>query len=143
MNTAGKVHKTLRLDAGIAGKVKALQLDGETETALYSRVIAAGVEALRKPQEAPTAAQEAQAVPGAGDAGAAVIEALNSHIQTLKAVNEAQAEQLKVKDLQIESLTAITQASQTLHAMNSGTKALEGPKEQTEKKPSLWERIFG
>lgn len=106
----GKVHKSLRLDDSIADRVKESMLEGETETAAYARVIRAGLDAIDGNDERDNASSD--------------VSVLHDHIETLKTVNAELLRQIEVKDAQIESMTEITKAAQTLHAMNE-TKALE------------------
>ena len=39
---AEKVHKSLRIDRGLADRMAALRRDGESDTALYTRALEAG-----------------------------------------------------------------------------------------------------
>ena len=138
MSTSEKVHKTLRIERDLADKVKALATGGETETAVYIRVISAGVEALQVQPDTDKDKEPAEAPSG-------LVEALSAHIDTLKADNERLAAQLDIKDRQIEALSVLTaQAQQTT------TKALEAPQEQQSDKDSdkqqrrgFFARLFG
>lgn len=128
----GKIHKSLRLDESIADRVKGSMLEGETETAAYIRMIEAGLDAV-----------------GGGDGttwhndGAKDVSALRDHMETLKAVNAELLEQLKIKDAQIESMTEITRAAQTLHAMGNAHKLIDEPEADRKKRRSLKEWLFG
>lgn len=135
-----KVHKSFRVEEGLAAAVSALSAEGETEAATYNRVIAAGVEALqgggdRQPKE------------GAGDAGAALVSSLQAHIDTLRADNERLGAQLDVKDKQIEALSVLTAQAQqaTAKAIEAPQpEAAEGGGQHVEEKRRGWlSRLFG
>ena len=139
MNTAGRVHKTIRLERDLAESVKALSVEGETETATYCRVLSAGVEALRGTEQRPRES--------AGDASGALVASLQAHIETLRADNERLGAQLDVKDKQIEALSVLT-----AQAQQATTKAIEAPQpepeagggHQVEEKRRGWlSRLFG
>lgn len=115
-----KVHKSLRIDEGLASRVSALAEDGESEAAAYSRVIEAGVDALS----------------GEADARASSLAgALSDHIDSLKA-------QLAAKDEQIKALSALADQSQRLQAM-AETKALEAGESAEQAATQERERIRG
>lgn len=142
MKNPQKVHKSIRIDAGLAGRVSALRDGDESDAATYSRVILAGVETL---EGRPVEEDEAQVAPPSGDG---VAEALRDHLETLKAQLSAATAQLATKDEQIAALTRLTEQAQTLHALESA-KALEAPQdrpqavdeEQAEERPGLWTRL--
>ena len=107
----GKVSKTIRLEEELAQSVEELRQDGETDTALYIRVIAAGVEAYKEKEGAQERTESAvSSLQAEQDSGAqtALITALQEHINDLQ-------KQLETKDGQIEALQNITQAAQALH----------------------------
>ena len=144
---ADKVHKTLRLDAGTAARVTALRGEDETETAAYTRVIEAGIEALEGGGEARPL--QAEARPQAADAG--TVEALRETISVLKEdradLRRQLTEQAEAHRKQLDTLAAITadaqtiaKQSQTLHAMTE-TKEL-GTAEDNEKRRGLFARLF-
>lgn len=139
MNTTGKVHKTIRLERDLAESVKALRVEGESETATYCRVLSAGVEALSGTGERPREST--------GDASGALVASLQAHIETLRADNERLGAQLDVKDRQIEALSVLTAQAQQATA-----KAIEAPQpepgdgggQQVEEKRRGWlSRLFG
>lgn len=142
MRSPQKVHKSIRIDEALAGRVSALKASGESEAATFARVIEAGVEAL---EARPVEKEEAQGAPASGDG---VAEALRDHLETLKAQLSAATAQLATKDEQIAALTRLTEQAQTLHALESA-KALEAPQdrpqavdeEQAEERPGLWTRL--
>jgi len=110
----GKVHKSLRIEQELAVRVTALQAEGESEAATYSRVIEAGVARLEEP-----AGRDA-------GGGGEVVEYLREHIVTMKDEIETLKAQLNIKDEQLHAMTVIVEQAQTLHAM-TGTKALQEP----------------
>ncbi len=113
----GKVHKSLRIDEALAGRVDAVKDDRESDSAAYSRIIEAGVSLLE------AGGGDAQgAAPTDPNAGGAAVEALAATVDVLTA-------QLAIKDEQIASLTRLTEQAQTLHAMQAA-KAIEQPREQ-------------
>lgn len=151
----GKLHKTLRIEEGTAARVDALKAEGESEAAAYTRVICAGLDALEATGSGGEAATD-------GDQ-AALVRSLTEHIDTLKATTEELSGQLRVKDSQIEALTAITQAAQALDGYGrkqltepSETEVIEVPEEagtaneqrntasqEEPKRRGLFSRIFG
>lgn len=112
MPSGGKVHKSLRIDADTAERVRALVRDGESEASAYNRVLAAGLNAM-----------ECGAGKVADDAGSAHGDggdAMRAVLETVAALRD----QLSVKDEQIRALTGLVEQSQTiakqsqqLHAM--------------------------
>ena len=107
----GKVSKTIRLEEELAQSVEELRQDGETDTALYVRVIAAGVEAYKEKegaQERTESAFSSLQDNQQDETQTALITALESHINDLQ-------KQLETKDNQIDALQNITQAAQALH----------------------------
>ena len=115
-----KVQKSLRIEGDIAESIDALKTADETEAAVFNRVLRAGLDALEGGTEAGEAGQLA------GDQAALIAE-LRAHMQTLQAANEKLSGQLDVKDMQIEALTNITRAAQTLDGL--GRKQLSEPSE--------------
>ena len=142
MSTADRVHKTIRLERGLAERVKALGTEGESETATYCRVLSAGADALSA-QGAGDGGEQPEA---GGNQGAALIASLRSHIETLQAANERLGAQLDIKDKQIEALSVLT-----AQAQQATTKALDAPQaerggggeEGEEKRRGWWARHFG
>lgn len=133
-----KVHKSLRIEAELAERVTALRDGEEAEAATYNRVIAAGVDALGKPQ---AEAQETES--------GALVDSLSDHIETLKRQNAELSSQLRIKDEQLEALTTITKQAQTLQAIETH-KAIEAPKQEAQaveveqvEKRGFWARLFG
>lgn len=122
----GKLHKTLRVEEETAARVEALKAEGESEAATYTRVILAGLDTLEATGSGEEAAKSDREAPEGGDQGA-LVRSLTEHIDTLKAANEELSGQLRVKDSQIEALTAITQAAQALDGY--GRKQLAEPSE--------------
>ena len=101
-----KVQKSLRIEEELAERIEALKEADESEAAAFSRILAAGASALEgSPEEAETVQ------------GGELIESLQEHIGTLKAANEKLSAQLTIKDRQIETLTDVTKAAQTLEGM--------------------------
>ena len=146
---AEKVHKTLRLDSGLAERVAALRRDGETDTALYARTIEAGAAALEG--EGRSLQEEAEAKPEEGGDSAGTVEAMRETIAILKEDREdlrrQLAEQSEAHKKQLDTLAAITtdaqtiaKQSQTLHAMTE-TKEL-GTAEDNKKRRGLLARRF-
>lgn len=144
---AEKVHKTLRLDSGLAERVAALRRDGETDTALYARTIEAGAAAL----EGEGRSLQAEAKPEEGGDSAGTVEAMRETIAILKEDREdlrrQLAEQSEAHRKQLDTLAAITtdaqtiaKQSQTLHAMTE-TKEL-GTAEDNKKRRGLLARLF-
>lgn len=146
---AEKVHKTLRLDRGLAERVAALRRDGETDTALYARTIEAGAAALEGGGRSLQA--EAEAKPEESGDSAGTVEAMRETIAILKEDREdlrrQLAEQSEAHRKQLDTLAAITtdaqtiaKQSQTLHAMTE-TKEL-GTAEDNKKRRGLFARLF-
>lgn len=146
---AEKVHKTLRLDRGLAERVAALRRDGETDTALYARTIEAGAAALEGGGRSLQA--EAEAKPEEGGDSAGTVEAMRETIAILKEDREdlrrQLAEQAEAHRKQLDTLAAITtdaqtiaKQSQTLHAMTE-TKEL-GTAEDNKRRRGLLARLF-
>lgn len=141
-DTPSRIHKSLRLEAGLADRVSALRASGESEAAAFARVIEAGVEVLEARPLEDDGDQDAQ------QSDAALVAALESHVSTLKEQLDAMARQLEKKDAQIETLARLTEQAQTLHALETA-KALEAPKPDAavddvvaeEERPSLWARL--
>lgn len=102
------IKKSLRIEEATAGRVAALQAEGESEAAAYARIISAGLEALEG------AGSREEAVTGDQSA---LVRSLSEHIDTLKAANEELSGQLAIKDRHIETLTEITKAAQALEGM--------------------------
>ena len=123
-----KVHESLRIDEGIAGRVLALSEEGESKAATYGRVLAAGLDALEGARGG-----EPRTEHGEGQGAASELETLRDYAATLK-------EQLKVKDEQIATLTRITEQAQTLHAYTTEARAIEAPREE---RSGFWARLFG
>lgn len=136
-----RLHKSLRIDATDAERVRALMEDGESEAAAYGRVISAGLDALEGAQ----AAQESEVAPDAREAAEppsdALTEALRAHVASLAAEADTLRAQLAVKDEQITALTRITEQSQTLHAV-AERKALETTEAKAERRGWL-ARLLG
>lgn len=125
-----KVHKTARLDEGLAARVaQAAKEAGESESAAISRLIEAGLDACEG---------------GGGEAapcdGGDVARALERNNEDLRGMVESLKAQLETKDAQIQALTKLTDQAQTLHAME-GAKALEDG--ESKKRRGLIARIFG
>lgn len=136
-----RVHKSLRIDATDAERVRALMADGESEAAAYGRVISAGLDALGGAQ----AAQGTEVAPDYHDdadgPSDALTEALRAHVASLAAEVDTLRAQLEVKDGQISALTRITEQSQTLHAV-AERKALETTEAKAERRGWL-ARLLG
>ena len=133
MNTSSRIHKAVRLERGLAERVTALRVEGESEADAYRRVIAAGVDALEQgepvDEKAPETPSEARLL----------ISSLQGHIETLKTANEALRGQLDVKDRQIESLSVLT-----AQAQQATTRALEAPADDDgSKRRGFFSRLFG
>ena len=143
VNTAGKVHKTLRIERDLAERVEARGIEGESATATYCRVLEAGVKALETAQDGGQADEGTQT---AGDASQALITSLQSHIDTLKGANAELSAQLAIKDKQIEALSVLT-----AQAQQNTTKMLDVPQSEHsentqdtgEEKRGFWARVFG
>ena len=113
-----KVHKTLRLEEGLADRAKAAQRPGESEAATLARLIEAGLDSLEGTQG------------GSGDS--ALVAALEANIADLR-------QQVAIKDGQIEALQGITKAAQALHGASevAHVKSLEDGKQ-----PGRWARAW-
>lgn len=139
---SGKVHKSLRIDAGTAERVRALVRDGESEAAAYNRVLVAGLDAMNG------AADSGKTEQGVAE-GDGAMHAVSETVAALR-------EQLSVKDEQIRALTGLVEQSQTiakqsqqLHAM-AEAKALPVEREDTGAdergdggRRGWWSRHFG
>lgn len=139
-----RVHKSLRIDATDAERVRALMADGESEAAAYGRVISAGLASLEGAagEQTPVEGTEApDAREGADGTSHDLVAALTAHVATLTAEVGTLRAQLEVKDGQISALTRITEQSQTLHAV-AEHKALETAEAKAERR-GLWARLFG
>lgn len=131
------VHKTIRLNAETADRIEAIRGDDETATAVYSRVIEAGLDALEG-----KASQSLEADKG-GET-----EALRLAVKALTDQLDRQGEQLTAAMDHNAELTAAlhkeqetAQAALTLQGIEQ-TKRLEEPAEGG-KRRSLWARIRG
>lgn len=136
-----KVHKSLRIDATDAERVRALMADGESEAAAYGRVIAAGLDVLEAVGGHEAATDGAEAPDADEGPSDALTESLRAHVATLAAEVDTLRAQLEVKDGQISALTRITEQSQTLHAV-AEHKALETAEAKAGRR-GLWARLFG
>ena len=136
-----RLHKSLRIDATDAERVRALMVDGESEAAAYGRVISAGLDALEGTQTA----QDTEAAPDYRDdadgPSDALTDALRAHVASLAEEVDTLRAQLAVKDEQITALTRITEQSQTLHAV-AERKALETTEAKAERRGWL-ARLLG
>ena len=106
-----KVAKTLRFEAALIERAEELQEEGESESALYVRLIERGIEAYKGKESAQERTESAvSSLQVEQDSGAqtALITALESHMNDLQ-------KQPETKDGQIEALQNITQAAQALH----------------------------
>lgn len=106
-----KIAKTLRFEAALIEQAEELQQEGESESALYVRLIEKGIEAYKEKEGAQERTESA--VSSLQDnqqdgAQTALITALQEHINDLQ-------KQLETKDGQINALQNITQAAQALH----------------------------
>lgn len=141
-----KVHKSLRIDADTAERVRALVRDGESEASAYGRVLVAGLDAMEGKRH-DGADGDSSGGRRHGDP-----EAMRAVSETIAALRE----QLAVKDEQIRSLTGLVEQSQTiatqaqaLHAVTEA-KALpaerQGDMEQDDRsdgRRGWWSRHFG
>ena len=110
----GKVHKTFRLDEELAEGVSDLKAEGESESAVYSRIIKAGLDALESgnqaepgtPAESGAGKEEASSL----QALQAVIDAKNEHIASLEKQLQAQNEQVvaAINSLQASNAAQVT-----------------------------------
>ena len=100
----GKVHKTFRLDEELAEGVSDLKAEGESESAVYSRIIKAGLDALESAN---------QAEPGTPAEGGAGKEEASS-LQALQAVIDAKSEHIASLEKQLQA-----QNEQVVAAINS------------------------
>lgn len=148
---AEKVHKSLRIDRGLADRMAALRRDGESDTALYTRALEAGAEALEgggRPLEAE--AEEPATEPG-GDTEA--LEILRETVAMLKEDKEdlrrQLAEQADAYRKQIDTLSVITTEAQTIAKQSQTLQAAQtvAPKkletaEENERRRGFWARLF-
>lgn len=112
--SGARVHKSLRVDAGLDARVRAQALDGESDAAAYSRVIEAGLSAMegRRGDESGHAADDGgQAATGVQDGGNAASDGATG---PLAATIEALRAQLDAKDGQIAALTDLLGRSQDI-----------------------------
>ena len=111
-----KVHKTLRLEEGLADRAKAAQHPGESEAATLARLIEAGLDTLE----------------GTQGSDSALVAALEANISDLR-------QQVAIKDDQIKALEGITKAAQALHGASevAHVKSLEDGKQ-----PGRWARAW-
>lgn len=105
-----KIAKTLRFEAALIEQAEELQQEGESESALYVRLIEKGIEAYKEEgaQERTESAFSSLQDNQQDGAQTALITALQEHINDLQ-------KQLETKDGQINALQNITQAAQALH----------------------------
>ena len=102
-----KYHLSLRVEPDIAAGIDALREPDETQTGVYNRVLRAGVETLGR------ADREEQE-----EAAGELVEVLRGHINTL-------TEQLNRKDEQIAAITVSLQAAQALHKNDLQNRLIE------------------
>lgn len=125
MPSGGKVHKSLRVEADTAERVRSLMRDGESEAAAYNRVLVAGLDAMegtagRDPTETGgTAADDGeQAGPGRDGTGwtgsGEAMRAVSDSLAALTGQLSVMASQLEAKDEQIRALTELAGQSQTI-----------------------------
>ena len=105
-----KIAKTLRFEAALIEQAEELQQEGESESALYVRLIEKGIEACKEEgaQERTESAFSSLQDNQQEQQQTALITALQEHINDLQ-------KQLETKDNQIDALQNITQAAQALH----------------------------
>ena len=108
-----KIAKTLRFEAALIEQAEELQQEGESESALYVRLIEKGIESYTRKEKKGAQERTESAVSSLQDnqqeqQQTALITALESHITDLQ-------KQLETKDGQINALQNITQAAQALH----------------------------
>lgn len=134
---SGRVHKSLRVDAVTAERVRATMRDGESEAAAYNRVLAAGLDAMGAgPDHAePGGAGPARAEEGPADGGEAM-RAVSDSLAALREQLAVMASQLDAKDEQIRALTELAGQSQTIarqaQALHAVTEARALPAEADE-----------
>lgn len=140
-----KVHKSLRIDADTAERVRALVRDGESEASAYGRVLVAGLDAMEGKRH-----DDADGDSGGRRQGDQ--EAMRAVSETVAALRE----QLAVKDEQIRALTGLVEQSQTIatqaQALHAVTEAKALPAERQEDggqddgsdgRRGWWSRHFG
>lgn len=113
-NKPARVHKSMRIDAGLAAAVASLKLDGETEADAYRRALAAGVDAL-------TAARSMESEWSSENAQKSLTSDICSRM--LKEENARLIAQLAVKDEQLATMARIAEQAQKLHALTGAAEA--------------------
>lgn len=144
MPSGGKVHKSLRVDAETAERVRALVRDGESEASAYNRVISAGLDAIERggrEDDAADARQDAKEgardAPGDGTMGvlSETLSALREQLSVMASQLKAKDGQIEAKDEQIRALTELASQSQTIakqaQALHAVTEAKALPVEAT------------
>lgn len=143
MTASPKVHKSVRLERSSLDRLHALMAEGESESAAFGRVMAAGLDALEGKGPAGTAAQDATERASTAEhegehtRDGALGAALGSSVDALRGQLGVMAAQLEAKDRQIEALTelarqsqATAQQAQALHAMTEARAIPAGTTEQ-------------
>lgn len=137
MPSGGKVHKSLRVEAATAERVRALMRDGESEASAYNRVLAAGLDAMEGEAGSGQTEADGGTRASSGDAGGG--EAMRAVSETLAALRgqlSVMASQLDAKDEQIRALTELAGQSQTIakqaQALHAVTEAKALPVEADE-----------
>lgn len=116
-----KIVKTLRLESDLIEQAQALQLEGETDTALYTRLIQQGIRAYESAVNKGLPPLQADTQSGAQTS---LVVALQAHICDLRT-------QIKKKDNQIEKINDAllvsqeqTKAAQVLQAAEKKSELL-------------------
>ena len=143
----GKVHKTFRLDEELAEGVSDLKAEGESESAVYSRIIKAGLDALESanqaepgtPAEGGAGKEEASSPP----ALQAVVDAQAAHIATLEKQVDVLTEQLSTKDKQLDKWADVAKGAQQLHGASDVIHAHQLDSGDNKERRGIWARLFG
>lgn len=140
-----KVLQSFRLDEELVSSVSELRQPQESNTALYSRIISAGVISLQGAAEQPL---DAASEPQAADTDSnlrELVDALQEHNATLKEQLQRKDEQLSRALDQNSDLTGALKGAQQLHGI-SEIKQLGDARatdNQNEAKRPFWARLFG
>lgn len=146
---ADRVHKSLRIDAALADRVRASMRDGESESAAYVRLIATGLDAMEHGDDGGGSAPQAAAqAPTEAPEDSALVEALRAHVETLRAQVGTMTGQMAAKDEQIASLTRLADQAQRLQAMGAGADREPKPIEEMagevdQRRGGFFARVFG
>ena len=140
----GKVHKTFRLDEELAEGVSDLKAEGESESAVYSRIIKAGLDALEgRAQEQTQGGKAAAGKEENPSSLQAVVDAQAAHIATLEKQVDTLTEQLATKDKQLDKWADVAKGAQQLHGASDVIHARQLDSGDNKERRGIWARLFG